>query len=179
MRSLTLLSLLTLSTVSAQAQSGRPSGSTTFLSGPGSINNRLGYHVNVRQRLRAASLDSLRGPLAFLRGTGSVSAEAFYQLGLVNDGSPWVLGAGLVSRWSPSPQTWPVRPYFVPLTVGVFADGTDPAESAQLGFGIGNGFGVEVPVAGASLSLEARVVSFYQGSGRGGGSIPVSFGVTF
>ena len=179
MRLLTLLSLVVLGATSVQAQGARPNGSTTLLSGVGSVGNRLGYHTNVRQRLLTASLDSLHGPLAFLPGTASVSAEALYQFGLVNDGSPWVLGGGFVSRWSPAPQTWPVRPYFVPLTVGVFADGTEPGTATQLSVGIGNGLGVEVPIGSAVFSLESRVVSYYQGSGRGGGSIPISVGVTF
>lgn len=179
MRFLTLL--LLFGTVTVQAQSFRPTGSTTLLSGPGSIGpeNRLGYHANVRQRLQSASLDSLSGPLAFLSGTGSVEAEALYQTGLVTDGSPWFLGAGLVTRWSPAPQTWAVRPYFLPLTAGVFLDGTERRGPVQPGIGIGNGFGVEVPVGGVSVSLEARSVVFYQGSGRDGGSLPVSFGITF
>ncbi len=177
MRVLVLITVAVMGFSEASAQVSRPTGSKVVAGGAGAIEGTgygLGYHANLRQRLLTDPTRALGIPTPDV----SVSAEAFYQRGLAENGSPWLLGAGLVSRWDPDfVESWAVRPFFIPVSVGLYVDGGAYTDEAAVAVGIGNGLGVEVPVGDAAVALEVRTVNLL-GSERGGG-IPVGIGVRF
>ena len=180
MRLLAFLATVAVAAIPASAQVGRLPAGTTVLAGPGATTKPgLGWHLNVRHRVLAVPLDSLPGFLSGLSGSLTLSADGYYQRGLVNDGSPWLLGSGLASRWDPAPEGWAVRPYFIPLSVGVFVEGLAFSDGLRPALGIGNGIGVEVPIGAAALTVEGRAVRLYTSDGEKAGTAPFSVGVRF
>ena len=180
MRFLSALLLLVALTSAPLAQVIGPPAHTVVLAGPGATAGRgLGYHVNVRQRVFAISSDSLPSLLAYFFGSLDVSAEGYYQRGLVNDGSPWTLGAGAVPRVVFGGEDWPVRPYAIPVSVGLFVEGLMFSGDLRPAVGVGNGFGIEVPVGAVVLTVEGRSVLLYPPDAERSSTTPFSVGVRF
>lgn len=168
------------------------------ISHEGSLNSA--YHVNARRHLRTTEAVQL---LVLDLPELDLSAEGFFQYGgggrtfngcfdpqsspCVRDASPfWLVGGGLVSRWDVTPEDWPVKFYFLPVTAGVYLRGFDSRRSLESdetpteirpGLGIGNGVGIRAQLGDVELLLEARALLVY-GGGRGGG-LPVSVGIAF
>lgn len=205
------LALMLLLTAPALAQpdttASLAAGQTVVLAGYGAIGPGTrpvtAFHANVRLLLLARDADEIPTPLHsfFPTGAASLFAEAFGQygdgglvavpcadpslVGCSRAAAPyWLVGVGLVSRWDLAPTPWSVRPYFLPLTGGLYIRGYDAREftaerrqgEVGLGAGIGTGFGLDTPGWGASL--DARVILLHP-RGALDGSLPVSVGFTF
>ena len=141
--------------------------------GPGAL-------LGVRRHLLTIDPERVPEPLASALELGhswTVDADAFGQAGFEHSDGRWLMGGGLLLRWDVAPLDFPIRPYFVVVSAGGYVGDMSRSDgSARVGFGYGNGFGVEVPVGRGAFSLEIRAVLVAPGDG---GSIPVTLGYSF
>lgn len=181
------LALVLAACALAPAASAQPGSPTTVSWGVGAVGPGTdlgpGFSVGVRHGLLAldpdAVPDAVPEPLATLLRAGhgwTVAADGFGQRGFEHSGGRWLAGGGLLLRWDPVSDRAPVRPYFVVASLGAYAGVERAGRPAALGLGVGNGFGLEVPVGGRAVSLELRSVGMVTG---GGTSLPVTFGFSF
>lgn len=199
---------------SALAQQVQETNQTAILAGYGSISDDVrqtaAWHINVRRRFFSPDSIPGLGPLDLLARSGglSLSAELFFQYGnggtalaacldpqpafCLREVAPsWFLSTGIVSRWDVGPKDWPVRLYFLPLTMGLYLRGYDAPESpgaavaeygrseVRFGVGAGNGVGLRMPIGETDILLEVRFLFVLDSRREVGGGIPVSIGVTF
>lgn len=138
-----------------------------------------GYHASIRRHVLTFDPDAFPAPLVDLFRLGaewSASVEAVAQVGFEHSDGRWLAGTGVVARWDGAPPGWPMHPYVLPISGGLYFGEFGTSARARVGVGYGLGLGVEVPLGRAVLSLETRSIRIV---GDEGGSIPVSLGLRF
>ena len=177
------LLLVLLAWALAPVASAQPAPATTVSWGVGAVGPGTdlgpGVSLGVRRHLVVVQPEWVPAPLASLVRAGhgwTVAADGFGQRGFEHSDGRWRAGGGLLLRWDPMSDRAPARLYFVVGLVGAYAGVDRAGDPASVGVGVGNGFGLEVPVGGRVVSLEARVVGIVSGEGS---SLPLSLGFSF
>ena len=168
------------------AASAQPTPSptpTTVSSGVGAVGPGAdlgpGVSLGVRHHLLTLDPESVPEPFAVVLRAGhrwTVAADGFAQRGFEHSNGRWFAGGGLLLRWDPVSDRAPVRPYFVVVSAGAYAGVERAGRPVSAGLGVGNGLGLEVPVGGGAVSLEARGVGLVAGEES---SLLVTLGYSF